>query len=44
MINAYTAIRDRKMKTEGMNDLRTAAFAEAISKVAQSYESLGIFP
>lgn len=44
MINAYTAIRNRMMNTEGMNDLRTAAFAEAISKVAVSYENLGIFP
>ncbi|MCF8258063.1 MAG: Glu/Leu/Phe/Val dehydrogenase [Flavobacteriales bacterium] len=44
MINAYTAIRNRMMNTEGINDLRTAAFAEAISKVAVSYENLGIFP
>ena len=44
MINAYAAIRNRKMNTPGMKDLRTAAFAEAIHKVAVSYESLGIFP
>jgi glutamate dehydrogenase (NAD(P)+) len=44
MINAYAAIRNRMVTTEGMNDLRTAAFAEAINKVAVSYENLGIFP
>ncbi|MFC2176222.1 Glu/Leu/Phe/Val dehydrogenase [Bacteroidota bacterium] len=44
MITAYDAIRNRMMRTEGMNDLRTAAFAEAINKVAVSYENLGIWP
>lgn len=44
MINAYNAIRDRMVNTEGLNDLRTAAFAEAINKVVESYKNLGIFP
>jgi glutamate dehydrogenase (NAD(P)+) len=44
MINAYNSIRNRMMTTEGLNDLRTAAFAEAINKVVVSYQNLGIFP
>ena len=44
MINAYDAIRERMMETKGINDLRTAAFAEAIDKVAISYSHLGIWP
>lgn len=44
MINAYASIRDRMVNTEGINDLRTAAFAEAINKVVISYQNLGIFP
>jgi glutamate dehydrogenase (NAD(P)+) len=44
MITAYDNIRDRMRNTEGINDLRTAAFVEAIDKVAVSYENLGIWP
>ena len=44
MINAYDAIRDRMMSTKGIDDLRTAAFVEAIDKVAISYSHLGIWP
>ena len=44
MINAYDNIRYRYMNTEGINDLRTAAFVEAIDKVAISYQNLGIWP
>jgi glutamate dehydrogenase (NAD(P)+) len=44
MITAYDNIRNRMMNTKGINDLRTAAFAEAIDKVAQSYVHLGIWP
>jgi glutamate dehydrogenase (NAD(P)+) len=44
MINAYNSIRNRMVNTEGLNDLRTAAFAEAINKVVVSYQNLGIFP
>ncbi len=44
MINAYNSIRDRYLSTKGMPDLRTAAFATAIDKVAISYQNLGIFP
>ena len=38
------AIRKRMVETDGINDLRTAAFVEAIDKVAISYEGLGIWP
>jgi glutamate dehydrogenase (NAD(P)+) len=43
MINAYNEIRDIWKRTPGM-DLRTAAFVDAIHKVATSYLELGIFP
>lgn len=44
MITAYDNIRDRMLRTEGINDLRTAAFVEAIDKVAITYRNLGIWP
>jgi glutamate dehydrogenase (NAD(P)+) len=44
MINAYEEIRNVWANTEGLKDLRTAAFVVAIRKVAISYENLGIFP
>jgi len=44
MINAYDNIRERYMNTKGIDDLRTAAFVEAIDKVAISYQNLGIWP
>jgi len=44
MVTAYDAIRKRMMETDGINDLRTAAFVEAIDKVAISYKGLGIWP
>lgn len=44
MITAYDNIRNRKRNTKGINDLRTAAFVEAIDKVAVSYQNLGIWP
>jgi glutamate dehydrogenase (NAD(P)+) len=44
MITAYDAIRETKLKTPGVTDLRTAAFVNAINKVAVSYLELGIFP
>jgi len=44
MITAYDNIRNRMLNTKGINDLRTAAFAEAIDKVAVSYVHLGIWP
>lgn len=44
MIIAYDNIRARYMNTKGIDDLRTAAFVEAIDKVAISYSHLGIWP
>ena len=42
MINAYQEIL--AIRREHGVDLRTAAFIDAINKVAQSYLELGIFP
>ncbi|MFQ5864498.1 MAG: Glu/Leu/Phe/Val dehydrogenase [bacterium] len=44
MINAYDAIRETMYTTSGITDLRTAAFVNAINKIAVSYMQLGIFP
>ncbi|HEY3079422.1 MAG TPA: Glu/Leu/Phe/Val dehydrogenase [Chloroflexota bacterium] len=44
MINAYEAIRETMRSTKGVADLRTAAFVNAIDKIAISYLELGIFP
>ena len=44
MIDSYQEVRDAKAQNKKIKDLRTAAMAVAISKVARSYESLGIFP
>ncbi|MDA7501823.1 Glu/Leu/Phe/Val dehydrogenase [Chitinophagales bacterium] len=44
MVTAYNDIRTVWKKNKKAGDLRTAAFIVAIGKVAQSYESLGVFP
>lgn len=44
MITAYHQIRDIRHKQKEVPDLRTAAFVNAINKVAVSYMELGIFP
>ena len=44
MITAYDMVRDTMHRTEGSEDLRTAAFVAAINRVAQAYQELGIFP
>ncbi len=44
MQNAYREIRDALDKDPRLGDLRTAAFAVAITKVARSYMELGVFP
>lgn len=44
MITAYHQIRDIKVTDKRVPDFRTAAFMNAISKVAVSYMELGIFP
>ena len=44
MVDAYREIRAVMKRNDRIRDLRTAAFAVAIEKVAAAYESLGIFP
>ncbi|UIR54909.1 Glu/Leu/Phe/Val dehydrogenase [Sphingobacterium sp. SRCM116780] len=44
MIGSYQEIREVYAKTDGVEDLRTAAFICAINKVGAAYEQLGIFP
>ena len=44
MQNAYREIREKLNSDPRLGDLRTAAFAVAISKVARAYEELGVFP
>ena len=44
MIQAYTEIREIRRREPKIGDLRTAAFVNAINKVARSYMELGVFP
>ncbi len=44
MINAYHEIREIQRQHQDTIDLRTAAFLDAIHKVARAYFELGIFP
>lgn len=44
MVFAYNEIRDTWKESKKIPDLRTAAFATAIDKIAASYMALGIFP
>jgi glutamate dehydrogenase (NAD(P)+) len=44
MISAYNEIRETKKQHGDKIDLRTAAFINAINKVARAYFELGIFP
>ncbi len=44
MITAYENIRDTKLRTKGVPDLRTAAYVLSINKIAVAYMQLGIFP
>ncbi|MBI1950059.1 MAG: Glu/Leu/Phe/Val dehydrogenase [Acidobacteria bacterium] len=44
MQNAYREIREALLADPRLGDLRTAAFAVAITKVARSYMELGVFP
>ena len=44
MVVAYHQIRDLLRHTEGLEDLRTAAFLLAIRRIAQAYLELGVFP
>ncbi len=44
MAVAYQEILEIRWKTPGLRSLRTAAFINAIDKIARSYAELGIFP
>lgn len=44
MINSYQQIREIYKSREGVSNLRTAAFINAIDKIALCYLELGIFP
>lgn len=44
MVSAYHSIREIKLRYDGKADLRTAAFVNAIEKIALCYQELGIFP
>ena len=44
MITAYQRLRQIREETDGVDDLRTAAFIDAVGKIAQSYVELGVFP
>ena len=44
MISGFQGIYELYKSKEGINDLRTAAFALAISKISNDYISLGIWP
>ena len=44
MVIAYSAIRGIKQKRKGVTELRTAAFVNAIEKIASDYGVMGIFP
>ncbi|MEM6379019.1 MAG: Glu/Leu/Phe/Val dehydrogenase [Bacteroidota bacterium] len=44
MISAYQQIREVMKEKPKINDLRTAAFVLAISKISSDYMTLGIFP
>ena len=44
MVGAYQQIRDLWKRDPRTKDLRTAAFLNAINKIAQSYLELGVFP
>lgn len=44
MMGSYQEIREVYVNTEGVEDMRTAAFICAINKIGVAYEELGIFP
>ncbi len=44
MVTAYHNIRDLKKRRKKIPDLRTAAFINALDKVASDYMAMGVFP
>ncbi|MDH3648670.1 MAG: Glu/Leu/Phe/Val dehydrogenase [Saprospiraceae bacterium] len=44
MVTAYGQIREIMYRKKDVNDLRTAAFVNALGKIASDYINLGVFP
>ena len=44
MIGAYREMEETFLRRKKVNDLRTAAFVNAIEKIARAYLELGVFP
>ncbi|HHS95907.1 MAG TPA: Glu/Leu/Phe/Val dehydrogenase, partial [Phaeodactylibacter sp.] len=44
MVTAYNEIRELYKRRKKVNDLRTAAFLNALNKISSDYLALGIFP
>lgn len=44
MVSSYQQIREIKMQKKDIEDLRTAAFVSAVSKISNDYLNMGIFP
>jgi glutamate dehydrogenase (NAD(P)+) len=44
MVGAYYQIREVKKRKRSIDNLRSAAFVNALNKVANDYTSLGVFP
>ena len=44
MINSYENIREIWKKHKKMTGLRTAAYVDALEKIAVTYERMGVFP
>jgi glutamate dehydrogenase (NAD(P)+) len=44
MITAYQQIREIKARKRKIEDLRTAAFVNAIMKIGNDYQNMGLFP
>jgi glutamate dehydrogenase (NAD(P)+) len=44
MVMAYDQIRTIKKRKKKVEDLRSAAFINALNKISSDYLSLGIFP
>ena len=44
MVSAFAQIHEIWKSTDGVNDMRTAAFINAIDKISSDYTTQGIFP
>jgi glutamate dehydrogenase (NAD(P)+) len=44
MVTSYRQIRDVWKRKKNVEDLRTAAFVNALNKIANDYVRMGVFP